>query len=97
MEIRELDGDIGVLISGDGTVTDDEYLSAMEKHLSNRERLRKCKYSISDFSRVTDILVSSDSIRRMAKLCIHVAHDSPQILVAQVGDRDIIYGLQRIW
>lgn len=95
--IKELDGGIGVLISGRGVIRDSEYVSVIEAHLCNKELLRKCRYNISDFSDVTEVLVGAEALERVVEMCKPIAADYPKAILAQIGQQDIIYGLQRMW
>jgi hypothetical protein len=47
IEIRDLDNGIGVLISGTGVVTEEEFVDSHKKHLTqDEEKFKKYRYSM---------------------------------------------------
>ena len=69
METKDLDGGVGVLISASGLVTETEYLDALTKHLTqDEEKFKKYRYTLCDYTAITDVEVSADAIRRVAEL-----------------------------
>lgn len=98
IEIRDMDGGIGNLIVGAGEVTEEEYIDALKKHLTqNRDKFKKYRYSIIDFTKVTEASVSSKAISLIANLCKGAAKVNPDPVVAVVANQELIYGLSRMW
>lgn len=97
VDLIPLDDGTGVLLTASGVVTDEEYIAAMKEHLSNNELLQRLKYSLSDYSPAQKILVSADAIQRVAELCKKTAASHPEVIVAQVGESDLIFGLSRMF
>jgi len=97
IEIKDLDEGLGVSIIGRGVITDEEYLEALTEHLmQNKEKFKKYRYSLSDFTAVTKVCVSTKTITLINNLCISAAKINPNAVVATVADRDLIYGLARM-
>jgi len=95
--ISELDDGLGVLIYGSGVVDNDTYVSAIAAHLKNKQLLMSCRYTISDFSGVTEVQVNSAGIEQVVELCRPLSGNFPKAIFAQVGRQDAVYGLQRMW
>ena len=61
IEMRDLGGGIGVIITGQGVVSDEEWVDALVKHLTQDEdKFKKYRYSLSDYTAVTEIELSSE-------------------------------------
>ena len=46
---------------------------------------------------MTDVEVSSNTIDQIAQLCKNSAKINPYFVVAHVGEKDITFGLSRMW
>ena len=56
IEIRDLDGGLGNLITGYGILTGMEYRNELKDHHSqDAEKFMKYRYSLCDFTKVTDL------------------------------------------
>ena len=98
IETTDLDGGIGVLFVGRGIVTNQEYIDTYERHLKqDKEKFSKYRYSLSDFTQVTDADVNNDSIQFIAGLCISASRINPYPIVALVADMSLVYGLSRMF
>ena len=97
MEITDLDGGRGNLISGTGVVTEEEYVETFKRHLSqNLDKFKRYRYSICDYTNVTDTNVSTAAITLISNLCEKAAAVNPAAVVAVVASQDWIYGLARM-
>jgi hypothetical protein len=98
IEVRDLDEGVGILIVGTGIVTDKEYVDAHKKYLmQDEDKLKKYRYSLSDYTGVTKAATSTEAITLIANLCKRVAKISPEaVVVAVVANQDMIYGLARM-
>lgn len=97
IQITDLDGGIGVLIVGQGIVTDEEYVQAFTKHLTqDAEKFKKYRYSLSDYTAVDKALISSEAIQKIAKLSLKASAINPQLIIATASRQDLIYGLSRM-
>ena len=98
IEIKDSDNGLGVIVTGRGVVTENEYLDSYKKHLSqDREKYQKYRYSLNDWTAATNVEVSSDAISQIAGLCKSSAKINPDCIVAHVADKDIAFGLCRMW
>lgn len=98
INIFDLDNGIGCNIVANGIVEDLEYVSALKKHLSqNPNKLQKYTYTITDFSAVEDVEISTESIKLVAELCKDITKFLPETLVALVAEEDFMFGLSRMW
>lgn len=97
IEINDLDNGLGNLIEGRGFVTRQEYIDALSRHLKqDQEKLKRYRYSISDYTAVTDFDVRTEDITYVMGLSEEVAGVNPDVIVAIVADRDLLFGLSRM-
>ena len=61
------------------------------------EKFSKYRYSLSDFTQVTDVDVNNESIQFIAGLCISASRINPYPIVALVADMSLVYGLSRMF
>jgi hypothetical protein len=98
LEIRDLDEERGNLITGSGTVTSEEYLAALKAHLAQaKDKFQKYRYSLSDYTAVTKVEISSKDVELIAQLSKDAAVLNPDAVVAVVAPRDAAYGMARMW
>ncbi|MEJ2691207.1 MAG: hypothetical protein P8130_14955 [Deltaproteobacteria bacterium] len=98
IEINDLDNGLGSLIEGKGYVTRQEYINALSKHLKqDQENLKRYRYSISDYTAVTDFDVRTEDITYVMGLSDEVAGVNPDVIVAIVADKDLLFGLSRMF
>lgn len=97
MEVRDVNGGLGVIIVGRGVVTDKEYIDAIEEHLSqDPDKYVKYRYALCDYTAVTKVEVSTSAICRVVEMCRRAAEINPHAVLAVVADRDLTYGLARM-
>ena len=98
IDIKDLDNEQGVIILGYGILTGKEYINALKSHLSQSDaKFKKYRYSLSDYTKVTQLDVSSSDVGLVAKLCEKASVTNPNIVVAVVADNDITFGMSRMW
>ena len=98
IEIKDSDNGLGVVITGRGIVTEDEYLELFKEHLAQAgDQFKKYRYSLNDWTEVSAVEVTSDAIAQIAELCKQAAKINPDPVVAHVAARDITFGLARMW
>lgn len=97
MENRVLDGGRGQLVRSRGDVSEHEYLSVMRKHLADIGRRPECVYSLADFSHAGRTDIGPEAVRTVAELSLATAVQRPDLLLAAVGGRDLVYGLVRMF
>ena len=95
IDIKDLDGGIGVSITGHGTLTDGEYLDALKKHLT-QDKFKKYKYSLADYSEITHVEVTTETIEHVADLCIAASKVNSGVVAAIVATQDLTFGLSRM-
>lgn len=98
IEIKDIHGGQGAIITGREIVTENKFINAFKQHLAQDEdKFKKYRYSLSDYSAVTKVDVSTEAIRFISELCEIASEINPDVVVAIVADLDIIYGLSRMW
>jgi len=98
LEIRDINGGAGVLITGKGVVTEKEHVDAIIKHLMQDEtKFRKYRYSLSDYTAVTEIVIPTEAIELIATYCERASKVNPKPVNALAADQDLIFGLSIMW
>jgi len=96
-ETRLVDEGRGVLRIGSGIVTTSELLEASAKLAMNEAVARNIKYLLADFSEVTDLRLTPNTIHYVAELNRKAAQFSSGAFVAIVAPSPLAYGLGRMW
>ena len=94
IEYRE---DGGVALRCSGFATGRELIAFNEDIYATPDRTRKLAYQFCDFSGVTDFTINSEQISVLANQDERAAKTNPDMLIACVANRDVIYGLLRQW
>lgn len=98
VEIRQLDNGLGLAITWSGTLTEAEYLDFYREQLSKESvQHQEHRYSITDWSDVTETQLSPDAIAQVAWLFRDVADVSSHPVIAIVAREDMSFGLCRMW
>jgi len=102
-KITHESSDGGIITTYSGVVTDEEFMACTkekfhigEKFLSNKE-INSYRYSISDFSAVTDFKVSVDTVKNNASRSKAVMSVNDIGLMAVVAPNDLEFAMGRLW
>jgi len=96
--VKDLDDGLGNVIIGTGVITNEEYDTALTKHLSQpSEKFKKYIYSIVDFTTTTHLNVHMSYFIKNAKRCIEVSRINPNVLVALVTHNNLYFIIGRTW
>ena len=96
--IKDCDDGVGVIIEFSGTVTDQEYVDSVQRHLTQEpDKFRKYRYSFTDATAITRLDISTESINLIAELCIEASKVNPDPIVAIAADGGLAYGLARMF
>ena len=89
---------VGNLTTATGTLTGEEHIAALEAHLSQPEEdLRRYRYSLIDLTAVTELKVPTEDVHTVARMCQAAAAINPDVIVAVAAERDIGFGLSRMF
>jgi hypothetical protein len=98
IEMQDLDGGLGILVTGSGVVTEEEFVVSYKKHLLQDEsKFKKYRYHLSDHTAVTKVEVPTKALEVIAKLSKEASKVNPDAVLATVADQDLIYGLTRMF
>jgi len=98
IEIKDVDGGRGNVITASGFLRDEEYIETLKRHLSqDKEKFKKYRYSLADYRAVTEVEISTPAIQLVASLCKAAAFVNPDVVVAVVAESDLKFGLSRMW
>ena len=96
--IKNTDGGRGNLITGKGYISGKEHLSTMRAHLSqDAANFSRYRYSLSDYTEITEIQISNAEIEEVVLLCQESAKSNPNPLIALVAKSDVLFGLSRMY
>jgi hypothetical protein len=92
-----VDGGRGVIATAQGELDDAGYLAAVRDNLTLAHDLPQFCYCLADFCGASRVEVSPRAIQAAAELTRKAALGREPFLFAQVGDRDLVYGLVRMF
>ncbi len=95
-EKKYLSDDYGVEIIGKGVVSGEELYNTANVVYSG-DTLLKQKYLLINFVHVENLDVSTEDIVKLANQDIAASKTNPNILIAIVGEQDVVFGLARMW
>lgn len=96
IKIRYLNEGIGIEMLGKGHITGKEICDALNEIYSS-EMLPKQKYQIWYFTDVESFDFPKKDFNRMVKMDAKASQTNPNIIVAVVGEKDVIFGISRMW
>jgi hypothetical protein len=96
MELAYIENN-GVLLKGTGNVTGDELVNINNKMYETPQLTAAIAFQLCDFTDVEGFNISSEEIQAVAKQDRKAASINPNMLVALVGEKDLIFGLSRMW
>jgi len=98
VEVRDVNGGQGVVITGTGVITEADYIEAMIPHLTQDEdKFSQYRYSLSDYTGATQVDVPNHAVERVAQYCEYAARGNPLPVVATVAGSGLPFGLTRMW
>ena len=87
----------GVLLKGVGMVTFRDIKEINEEIYGTKDKILKLSYQICDFISVTGIPLSSEEVKSLAEQDKYAGEINPHMIIATVGEVDVVYGLARMW
>lgn len=99
IEIIDTDKGRGNIIIVSGKLKTKEYVEELWEHLTqDAEKFRKYNYSLVDYTAVKEVEdFPSNQVQFVADMCKKAVQINPDIVVALVADKDLIFGLVRMW
>ncbi len=95
-EKKYLSDDYGVESIGKGVVSGEELYNTANVVYSG-DTLLKQKYLLINFVHLENLDVSTEDIVKLANQDIAASKTNPNILIAIVGEQDVVFGLARMW
>lgn len=87
-----------VCLTGHGDISDAELIAALQLMYANEEDTKRHRCALMDFSRSSNVDVSSEGIREAARLNLAASKlMAPGVAVAIVVSKPLTYGLGRMW
>ncbi len=89
--------DNGVLLSGFGILTAYDIKEVNNTLYETPQKIQKITYQLCDFTRVTQVEISSEEIGAIAEQDAKAGEINPNMFIAVVGEEDLVFGLSRMW
>lgn len=96
IQIKSIDGGIGVEFIGSGIVTGADIITANKENYRN-EKFSKQKYQIVDRTEFAEYQVSTEEIQIIAEQDKAAAKTNPNIIIALISKTDLQYGISRMY
>ena len=90
-------GDGGIIARGEGVVAGSEIKEVNDIIYESPEKSKKILYQICDLTNVSDISISTSEIEDLSIQDKKASEFNPNMFIALVGKKDLIFGLSRMW
>lgn len=97
VRVEYLGDERGVLYKGEGFVTGNEIISAIEEAYSSEDKIREYIYQLNDYRNIDGFEASPDDIRRIAEMDAKAFEINPTMIIAAVTATRAAYGFGRMW
>ena len=87
----------GILLKGEGAVTGNDIIEANNTIYATLEKIHKINYQLCDYSNVTEFNISREEVKFIADQDKEAAKINPKMFIAVIGEKDLVYGLSRMW
>jgi len=92
-----IDDGRGIVHVGTGIVHGHEILASARTDRESPERMAKVTHGLVDLTRVTELKMSVDDLRRITMEHRMTAKAAPRAVIAVVAPRDHVFGMARMW
>ena len=89
--------DGGIIIRVEGLISGNEIKKANDIIYESPDKIKKIKYQICDLTIASDFSASESDIRAISNQDKKASEINPNMLIAVVGEKDVIFGLARMW
>lgn len=87
----------GVLLTGEGVIRPDDVSRVNSALYASTEKIKALTYQLCDYTKVTGVEISWEEMRQLAAQDAKAAESNPELKIAVVGDKDLVFGMLRIW
>lgn len=96
-ELFFIDDEFGTITQFYGVITDEELIKCTKERYASQARNEKFRYIINDYSACTEIAVSTEAVKTVAKMAIDVSQFNKNIVISAALPSDLAFGLGRMW
>lgn len=89
--------DGGIIAKGEGILTGKEIKESNDIIYESPDKIKKIKYQIADLTDVSDAHITESELRALSIQDENASKINPNMFIAIVGEKDILYGLARMW
>ena len=90
-------GDGGIISRGEGVVTGSEINEVNDIIYESPDKIKKIIYQICDLTNVSDLDISTSELEVFSIQDKKASKINPNMVIAVVGEKDITFGLARMW
>lgn len=87
----------GLLLKGRGRVRGKDIAEIKSAIYETRRKIKSIAYQICDFTEVKEVNLSVEDVRKIASQDEKASEINPSMLIAVVGEKDVVYGFARKW
>ena len=89
--------DGGIISRGEGVITGNEIKETNDIIYESPDKIKKIKYQICDLTNASDYSTSESELRAISNQDKKASEINPKMFIAVVGEKDVIFGLARMW
>jgi len=89
--------DGGVFLKGTGIVKASDIIEMNEKLYATEDKIVNISYQLCDLTNIEDYSITTEEIKTLAEQDIKASALNKSMIIAVVGEKDVIYGLLRMW
>ncbi len=89
--------DGGIISRGEGAVTGSEIIEANDIIYESPDKIKNIIYQICDLTNVSDFDISTSELEALSSQDKKASKINPKMFIAVVGEKDVIFGLARMW
>ena len=91
------DEEFGTITEYYGVLTDEILLKCTKERYSSKNRNENYKYILNDYTNVTSMEISTDTVEIVSQMAIEVSKYNKNIIIVAVTPTDLEFGLARMW
>ena len=96
IEIQYLTGG-GIVAKGIGIVTGRDIIDFNNELYATEDKIANISYQLCDLTNIESYSVTTEEIRTIAEQDIRASILNRKMIIAVAGEKDVIYGLLRMW
>ena len=84
-------------MKGKGTLAASDVSGVNEVIYETEQKIKNITYQLCDYTEVDDVNISAEEVRMLSAQDVTAAKINPKMIIAVVGEKDLTFGLLRMW